>query len=74
MNDPINPPHYEQYPVAVIDLAERFNFRIGNVIKYVLRAPYKGSELTDLKKALWYLEREIAAQEAAQELSEGTEQ
>lgn len=32
---------------------------IGNVIKYVSRAPYKGAELEDLKKAKWYLEREI---------------
>jgi hypothetical protein len=30
------------------------------VIKYVLRAPYKGTELEDLEKAQWYITREIA--------------
>jgi hypothetical protein len=33
---------------------------LGCVIKYVLRAPYKGTELEDLEKAQWYITREIA--------------
>ena len=36
------------------------NFNIGNVIKYITRAKHKGTELQDLKKALWYLQREIS--------------
>lgn len=35
------------------------NFNLGNVIKYITRSPYKGSEIEDLKKAKEYLEREI---------------
>jgi hypothetical protein len=32
-------------------------FCLGNAIKYIIRAPYKGTEEKDLRKALWYLER-----------------
>ena len=35
------------------------NFCLGNVIKYVMRAPYKGKQIEDLEKAAWYLNREI---------------
>ena len=56
-----NPSHYTQYNgLEVIDLTEQMNFNRGNVIKYVARAAFKGSELEDLKKAEWYLKREIA--------------
>lgn len=54
------PPHYKQFPVEVITITERLNFCLGNVVKYVLRADFKGSKLEDLKKARWYLDREIA--------------
>ena len=39
----------------------QLNFSLGNVIKYVLRAGKKNgeSDLDDLNKALWYLNREI---------------
>lgn len=52
--------HYKQ-SVEPIDLIEAFglNFNRGNVIKYVARAGRKDDELQDLRKALWYLEREI---------------
>lgn len=64
--DPVNSPlHYTQYPVEVIEITEKLNFLMGNVIKYVLRADYKGKPLEDLKKARWYLEREIANRESA---------
>ena len=45
----------------VIDYIEshNMNFNIGNVIKYVTRAKHKNNELEDLKKSLWYLQREI---------------
>lgn len=56
-----HPSHYTQYEkLEVIDLTEQMNFNRGNVIKYVARAAFKGSELEDLKKAEWYLKREIA--------------
>ena len=55
-----HPSHYNQ-GIEAIDYIEshRMDFNIGNVIKYVTRAKHKGTELQDLKKALWYLDREI---------------
>jgi hypothetical protein len=32
-------------------------FCLGNALKYICRAPHKGKQLEDLKKALWYLHR-----------------
>lgn len=55
-----NPSHYKHPSgIEVIDLTRYESFLRGNIIKYVLRAPYKGSELEDLKKAAQYLEWEI---------------
>ena len=64
MNDPVNnPAHYKSGGIEVIDVIEAFgldsNFRLANVIKYVLRAGRKGDALQDLEKAAWYLDREI---------------
>tara|TARA_R110000744_G_C19362488_1_gene561552 strand:+ start:359 stop:514 length:156 start_codon:yes stop_codon:yes gene_type:complete len=44
-----------------IEIIEAFElgFCLGNVIKYVLRAGKKDDALEDLKKARWYLDREI---------------
>lgn len=55
-----HPSHYNQ-GIEAIDYIEshKMGFNIGNVIKYVTRAKHKGTELQDLKKALWYLDREI---------------
>lgn len=60
--DPVNhPEHYQKASIAVIiepiQLAEMYDFCIGNAIKYILRAPYKGNEKQDLEKAKWYLNR-----------------
>ncbi len=66
--DIINAPsHYTMAEIEPIDFIEahRLNFNRGNVIKYVTRAPWKGSELADLKKARFYLDREIAKLEDA---------
>jgi hypothetical protein len=56
-----HPPHYTVNGIEVIDIIDAFklNYRLGNVVKYVLRADLKGNRLQDLKKALWYLQREI---------------
>lgn len=56
-----HPQHYSAHGIEPIDYIEshNLNFNLGNVIKYVSRAPFKGTELEDLKKAKWYLEREI---------------
>lgn len=55
------PDHYDINGHKCIDIAEQFNFNLGNVIKYVWRAGRKAGEtkLEDLQKAKWYIEREI---------------
>lgn len=56
-----NPPHYTAGGIETIDYIEAkdLNYHLGNVVKYVSRAGMKGNALEDLKKAKWYLEREI---------------
>lgn len=74
--DRINHPrHYTYGEIEVIDFIEdkELNFNLGNVVKYVARAGKKKSKgksldakaLEDLKKAAWYLNREIATREKA---------
>ena len=73
MNDSVhNPPHYKSGGIEVIDVIEAFelNFRLANVIKYVLRAGRKGDALEDLEKAAWYLNREIDKLETQAEAGE----
>ena len=57
-----HPPHYTFGAIEVIDAIEdwRLGFHLGNVVKYVARSAHKGDQLVDLRKARWYLEREIA--------------
>lgn len=62
MTDPVNrPAHYTAHPsgVEAIDITERLNFCVGNAAKYLWRAGLKGSALQDVRKAEWYLRREI---------------
>ena len=64
-NDAVNhPSHYTSHPSGVecIQVTEHLNFCIGNAIKYLWRAGLKdgNSDIQDLKKAVWYIEREIA--------------
>lgn len=62
--DVINhPSHYTRGKIEVIDFIEdqRLPYHLGNVIKYIARAGYKGDKLEDLKKARWYLDRYINA-------------
>jgi Protein of unknwon function (DUF3310) len=67
--DPVNPQHYKSHPSGIecIEIAEHFSFCLGNVLKYVWRVGMKGNVLENLKKARWYLDREIANQEKASE-------
>lgn len=59
--DMVNHPQHYAHGIEPIDYIEshNLNFNLGNVIKYVSCAPFKGTELQDLKKVKWYLEREI---------------
>ena len=56
--DKINPDHYKQGNIEVIDfiLDQRFNYLEGNIIKYVSRYKTKNG-LEDLEKASWYLSK-----------------
>ena len=56
-----HPSHYQSAKMEVIEVIEAFDlgFNLGNVAKYLLRAGRKGKRLEDLKKAQWYLNREI---------------
>jgi hypothetical protein len=62
MSDPIHPDHYQWHPsgVEAIEITEHFGFCLGNSIKYIWRAGRKGDALEDLKKARYYIDREIS--------------
>lgn len=63
-----SPPHYNAGAIETIDyitqVADHYDgdvaYCIGNVLKYVSRAPLKGKEIEDLKKAQWYLNKAIS--------------
>lgn len=60
--DPVNhPPHYNAHPSGVecITVVEHMGFNVGNAVKYLWRADLKGNALEDLRKAAWYVQREI---------------
>jgi hypothetical protein len=62
MADMVNHPiHYTSHPsgVETIQITEHMNFCLGNAIKYILRSDLKGKQIEDLKKAIWYIDREI---------------
>lgn len=66
MTDNINhPKHYRSHPSGIecIRITEHMSFNLGNAIKYLWRADEKGAPLDDLKKAAWYIQREIAKRE-----------
>lgn len=68
-NDMINhPKHYTSSPakcsscggqIECIDITEHMGFNLGNATKYVWRCDLKKDAIEDLKKAAWYINREI---------------
>jgi hypothetical protein len=68
-DDVVNAPsHYQSGTgLEAINVIEAFElgFRLGNAVKYILRAGKKGNRLEDLKKARWYLDREISSSPAS---------
>jgi hypothetical protein len=61
-HDPVNhPQHYTSHPSGVecIQVVEHMGFNLGNAIKYIWRADEKGDAVEDLRKAAWYVNREI---------------
>ena len=63
-NDPVNHPSHYTDGIEVIDYIEskRFPYHLGNAIKYLSRAGKKNPDetITDLRKAVWYIERYIS--------------
>jgi hypothetical protein len=59
--DQINPSHYKSHPSGVecIEVTRHMNFNLGNAMKYIWRHDKKHG-VQDLRKAIWYLEDEIA--------------
>ena len=60
--DPVNnPAHYTVGGIETIDFieAKKLGYNLGNVVKYITRADHKDNKLEDLRKAQWYLTREI---------------
>lgn len=62
-----HPYHYNSHPSGVecIQITEHMSFCLGNAIKYIWRADLKGNPEEDLKKAIWYIERELARRREA---------
>ncbi len=68
--DPVNhPKHYNSHPSGVecITVVEHMSFNIGNAVKYLWRADLKGSTIEDLRKSIWYIQREIDRREKTKE-------
>lgn len=68
-NDPVNhPSHYggdTTYEAINVIEAWALGFCLGNVVKYLSRAGRKSPDaIEDLRKARWYLDREIARLES----------
>lgn len=59
-----HPSHYrgkdDPYEAIKVIEAWKLNFSLGSVLKYICRRDAKDSPLLNLKKARWYLDREIA--------------
>ena len=69
MTDPVNhPSHYNAHPSGIecIQITEHMGFNLGNAIKYVWRADLKNDAIEDLRKAAWYINREIQRREQRQ--------
>lgn len=74
MSDPVNPDHYKgsiecinAITEAVKDLHGMDAMCTGNAIKYLWRWKKKGG-VTDLKKAMWYIDRMVRVNEQALEV------
>lgn len=56
-----NPKHYNSNKSGVecIEVVEHMSFNVGNAVKYLWRADDKGDPIENLRKAEWYVKREI---------------
>lgn len=65
--DSVNhPQHYTTHPSGVecITIVEHMGFNLGNAVKYIWRADLKANAIEDLRKAAWYIQREIERRSA----------
>lgn len=65
-NDAVNNlKHYTNHPSGIecIQVTEHMGFNLGNAMKYIWRCDLKKDAIEDLKKARWYLDREINKRE-----------
>lgn len=65
-SDPVNhPSHYTSHPsgIEAIQVTEHMGFNLGNAVKYIWRADLKNDANEDLKKAIWYIQRELERRE-----------
>jgi hypothetical protein len=66
MDNVNKPKHYRSHPSGVecIQVTEHMGFNLGNAMKYIWRCDEKWDAIEDLKKAQWYLNREIERRES----------
>ena len=60
--DPINPTHYTRFPVEPIEILECLPYNRASAAKYIIRCEAKGDNkdaITDLRKAIWFIRREL---------------
>lgn len=61
-SDQVNhPKHYTEHPSGIecIQITEHMGFNLGNAVKYIWRADLKNDAIEDLRKAAWYIDREL---------------
>ena len=61
-DDPVNPKHYTRFPVEPIEILECLPYNRASAAKYIIRCEAKGDNkdaITDLKKAIWFIQREL---------------
>ena len=66
LHDAVNKPkHYTGHPSGIecIQITESMGFCLGNAVKYIWRADLKNDAIEDLRKARWYIDREIDKRE-----------
>tara|TARA_Y100000593_G_C4090554_1_gene228340 strand:- start:103 stop:405 length:303 start_codon:yes stop_codon:yes gene_type:complete len=58
---PLSPSYYKRGRITVWDFIrdQGLNFHLGNAVKYICRAGYKGSKSEDIEKAIVYLQNEL---------------
>lgn len=56
-----HPQHYtsNKSGVECIQITEHMGFNLGNATKYIWRCDLKADAVEDLRKAAWYIDREI---------------